>query len=76
VERCREGGGLELGVFHARTLLPVDCGSLVYKSYSRGTTRTLYGSYKDIEDKLEMGTGTWMDKFRAEIQSRPRRESI
>jgi hypothetical protein len=38
-----DGEYLELGVFHGRTLLPASCGLLVYKSYSRGARRTLYG---------------------------------
>jgi hypothetical protein len=41
----REGCGLELGVFHAPKLAHGGCGSLVYKSYSRGTRRGLYKLY-------------------------------
>jgi hypothetical protein len=38
----RECGGLELGIFHVRTLTPGGCGLLLYKSYSICVESVLY----------------------------------
>jgi hypothetical protein len=38
----REGGSLQLGVFHVPKLAPAGCGLLLYKSYSVATETILY----------------------------------
>ena len=50
----REGGSLQLGVFHERTLAPAGCGLLLYNSYSTAGKSVLYKADAGVQG-LDVG---------------------